>query len=70
MIEAIPTILAPTASGKTDLAINLAKKIDGEVIGLDSRQIYEQMPIGTAQPTKKDMKGAVSYTHLTLPTKA
>ena len=61
MIEAIPTILAPTASGKTDLAINLAKKIDGEVIGLDSRQIYEQIPIGTAQPTKKDMKGVTHH---------
>ena len=56
MIELIPTILAPTASGKTDLAINLAKKVEGEVIGLDSRQIYDNIPIGTAQPTKKEMK--------------
>ena len=60
MIEQIPTILAPTASGKTNLAINLAKKIHGEVIGLDSRQIYDQIPIGTAQPTKKEME---SVTH-------
>ena len=57
MIEQIPTILAPTASGKTNLAINLAKKVGGEVIGLDSRQIYNHIPIGTAQPTKKEMKG-------------
>ena len=57
MIEQILTILAPTASGKTNLAINLAKKINGEVIGLDSRQIYDQIPIGTAQPTKKEMEG-------------
>ena len=56
MIEQIPTILAPTASGKTNLAINLAKKVGGEVIGLDSRQIYNHIPIGTAQPTKKEMK--------------
>ena len=56
MIETIPTILAPTASGKTNLAINLAKKVGGEVIGLDSRQIYNHIPIGTAQPTKKEMK--------------
>jgi len=56
LIEQIPTILAPTASGKTNLAINLAKKVGGEVIGLDSRQIYNHIPIGTAQPTKKEMK--------------
>ena len=61
MIEQIPTILAPTASGKTDLAINLAKKINGEVIGLDSRQIYDQIPIGTAQPTKKEMEGVIHH---------
>ena len=61
MIEQIPTILAPTASGKTNLAINLAKKIHGEVIGLDSRQIYDQIPIGTAQPTKKEMEGVTHY---------
>ena len=45
------TIIGPTASGKTSLTIELAKRIDGEIIGLDSRQIYEGMPIGTAQPT-------------------
>ena len=56
MIEPIPTILAPTASGKTNLAINLAKKVEGEVIGLDSRQIYDNIPIGTAQPTKEEME--------------
>ena len=61
MTELIPTILAPTASGKTDLAIYLAKKIDGEVIGLDSRQIYDQIPIGTAQPTIREMDGVVHH---------
>ena len=60
-MEVIPTILAPTASGKTDLAIYLAKKINGEVIGLDSRQIYDQIPIGTAQPTTKEMGGIAHY---------
>ena len=50
-MEFIPAIIGPTASGKTDLAIRLAKKINGEVIGLDSRQIYKDIPIGTAQPT-------------------
>ena len=57
----VPTILGPTASGKTDLAIRLAKKINGEVIGLDSRQIYEKIAIGTAQPTKKEMNGITHH---------
>ena len=51
------TIIGPTASGKTSLTIELAKRTNGEIIGLDSRQIYEGMPIGTAQPTDDEMKG-------------
>lgn len=43
-------ILGPTASGKTDLAIKLAKKFNGEIISADSRQIYKGMNIGTAKP--------------------
>lgn len=43
-------ILGPTASGKTGLAIKLAKKLDGEVVSADSRQIYKEMNIGTAKP--------------------
>lgn len=48
-------IVGPTASGKTSIAIELAKKIDAEIIGLDSRQIFKGMEIGTAQPTLKEM---------------
>tara|TARA_B100001250_G_C19757802_1_gene770987 strand:+ start:547 stop:1482 length:936 start_codon:yes stop_codon:yes gene_type:complete len=55
--QLIPTIIGPTASGKSSLTIELAKRINGEVIGLDSRQIYEGMPIGTAQPTDDEMDG-------------
>ena len=55
------TIVGPTASGKTNLAIELAKKINGEVIGLDSRQIYKGMKIGTAQPSKKERDGVVHH---------
>ena len=44
-------LLGPTASGKTDLAIALAKALNGEIIGADSRQIYRYMDIGTAKPT-------------------
>ena len=43
-------ILGPTASGKTDLSIKLAKKFSGEIISADSRQIYKEMIIGTASP--------------------
>jgi tRNA dimethylallyltransferase len=49
-------ILGPTASGKTDLAIKLAKKFNGEIISADSRQIYKEMDIGTAKPSKKEIK--------------
>ena len=51
----IISIIGPTAVGKTSLSIKLANKINGEIIGLDSRQIYKGMSIGTAQPTKEEL---------------
>ena len=53
----IITIIGPTASGKTSLAVRLSKKLNAQVIGLDSRQIYKGMSIGTAQPTIEEMDG-------------
>ena len=53
----IITIIGPTASGKTSLAVRLSKQLNAEVIGLDSRQIYKGMSIGTAQPTIEEMDG-------------
>ena len=50
-------ICGPTASGKTALSIELAKKIDGEIISADSMQIYEDMDIGTAKPSKEETDG-------------
>ena len=50
-------IAGPTASGKTALAVELAKCLDGEVISCDSMQIYRGMDIGTAKPTKEEMQG-------------
>jgi tRNA dimethylallyltransferase len=44
-------LAGPTASGKTDLAIELAECFDAEIVGADSRQVYRGMPIGTAAPT-------------------
>jgi len=49
-LKKIFSIFGPTGIGKSSLAIELAKKIDGEIIGVDSRQIYNGIPIGTAQP--------------------
>ncbi len=50
-------ILGPTASGKTDLSIKLAKKFNGEIVSADSRQVYKGMDIGTGKIIKKEMKG-------------
>ena len=49
-----PQVIAlsgPTASGKSDLALKLAGELDGEIICMDSMQIYRRMDIGTAKPT-------------------
>jgi len=53
----ILTIIGPTAVGKTSISIEVAKQLDGEIIGLDSRQIYFDMEIGTAQPTMEERGG-------------
>ena len=49
------SIFGPTGIGKSSLAIELAKKINGEIIGVDSRQIYKGIPIGTAQPNASQL---------------
>ena len=54
-------ICGPTASGKTALSIQLAKKIDGEIVSCDSMQIYKEMNIGTAKPTLEEMQGIKHY---------
>ncbi len=47
-------ILGPTATGKTKLAIEIALAINGEIVNVDSRQVYRFMDIGTAKPTKDE----------------
>jgi len=54
-LKKIFSIFGPTGIGKSSLAIELAKKIDGEIIGVDSRQIYNGIPIGTAQPDSSQL---------------
>ena len=49
-------IAGPTASGKSKIAINLAKKINGEIINADSMQVYKQLKILTARPSERDQK--------------
>ena len=54
-------IAGPTASGKTALAVELAKELNGEVVSCDSMQVYRRMDIGTAKPTKEEMQGIVHH---------
>jgi tRNA dimethylallyltransferase len=56
-IRPLIVIVGPTASGKTALAITLAKRYDGEVICADSRTVFRDMNIGTAKPTAEEMQG-------------
>ena len=54
-------IAGPTASGKTALAVDMAKELNGEVVSCDSMQVYRRMDIGTAKPTKDEMQGIVHH---------
>ena len=59
--QKVIVICGPTASGKTALSIKLAKKINGEIVSSDSMQIYKDMNIGTAKPTKEEMQDIKHY---------
>ena len=54
-------IAGPTASGKTALAVELAKELNGEVVSCDSMQVYRRMDIGTAKPTLEERQGIVHH---------
>ena len=56
MKDKLLVIVGPTASGKTSLAIEVAKKYNGEIICADSRTIYKGMDIGTAKPSKAEQQ--------------
>lgn len=57
----ILVILGQTATGKSDLAVFLAKKLNGEIISADSRQVYKGLDIGSGKITKREMKGVPHY---------
>lgn len=57
----IIVIAGPTASGKSSLAIKLAKEMMGAIINADSRQVYKEISIGTARPLDEDMQGVPHY---------
>ena len=56
MKKLLLVIVGPTAVGKTTLAINLAKYFNTEIVSADSRQFYKELNIGTAKPTKKELR--------------
>lgn len=57
----IIVIIGPTASGKSDLAVQIAKEKNGEIISADSRQVYKGLDIGTGKITKREMRGVPHY---------
>ncbi len=58
MTSELLCLLGPTAVGKTEIAIQLAQRLNAEIISVDSRQIYRQMDIGTAKPTPEEQRAA------------
>ena len=56
-MNSILCLAGPTASGKTALAVELAKDLNGEVVSCDSMQVYRRMDIGTAKPSREQMQG-------------
>ena len=60
-MDRIICVVGPTASGKTALAVEIAKATNGEVVSCDSMQIYRRLSIGTAKPTVEEMQGVVHH---------
>ncbi len=61
MDKPLVAVCGPTASGKTKMGILLAKHLDGEVVSVDSMQVYRGMDIGTAKPTMEEREGIVHH---------
>lgn len=56
-MEKVLIIVGPTASGKSALGVEIARRFNGEVISADSRQVYRRLNIGTGKITKREMRG-------------
>lgn len=61
MKRKVIVVLGPTATGKSDIAVAIAKQCNGEIISADSRQVYRGMDLGTGKITKREMKGVPHY---------
>ncbi len=61
MMAKVLVICGPTASGKTSLAVDCAKRLNGEVVSADALLVYEGLNIGTAKPTTQEMQGVVHH---------
>lgn len=59
--QKIIAITGPSSSGKTTLSVNLAEELNGEIISVDSRQIYKELNIGTAKPTFEERRGIIHH---------
>ncbi|MDQ6709472.1 MAG: tRNA (adenosine(37)-N6)-dimethylallyltransferase MiaA, partial [Candidatus Dormibacteraeota bacterium] len=57
MTPGLVAVVGPTASGKTAFAIELAARLDGEILSCDSRQVYRHCDIGTNKPTAEELRG-------------
>ena len=60
-LNKVIAVVGPTASGKTSFAIELAKKINGEIVSADSRLVYKGFDVGTAKPTEDERQGVPHY---------
>ena len=60
-MKKVVILVGPTAVGKTDISIDIAKAVNGEIISSDSMQIYKHFDIGSAKPTKEEMQGVPHY---------
>jgi len=59
--QKLVVVVGPTSSGKSDLAVQLAKKFRGEIVSADSRQVYRELDIASGKITKKEMSGIPHY---------
>jgi tRNA dimethylallyltransferase len=57
-VDVVPTVVGPTGSGKTELAVRLAERLGGEIIGVDSVQIYRGFDIGSGRPSAEELARA------------